>query len=44
MLVSRLLEEENEEYQVTQVCLEEEDGVRYHVYLQDINNMKKEDG
>ena len=27
-----------------QVCLEEEDGVRYHVHLQDINKMKNEDG
>jgi hypothetical protein len=27
-----------------QVCLEEEDGVGYHVHLQDINNMKNEYG
>jgi hypothetical protein len=27
-----------------QVCLEEEEGASYHAHLQDINNMKNEDG
>ena len=29
------------ELSLLHVCLEEEDGVIYHVYLQDINIMKK---